>query len=98
MQRKSVIHWSHEGTHKEKLSHSIQQPLYREPTQDVPLMKQGIYGVYSVMTTEIRKYLDPPGEFQLQPNEEHAQHVSRQDPINPQGESHQIRMVDMVSH
>ena len=78
MHGESFLHWSDEGTGEEKLSNSTQQSLYKDQLQGISLKKQDILRVYSVVSTGIGKSPDTPCEFQLQPNEEPAQHAPRQ--------------------
>ena len=78
MHGKSFLHWSDEGTGKEKLSNSTQSSLYKDQLQGISLKKQDILRMYSVVSTKIRKSPDTPSEFQLQPNEEPVQHGPRQ--------------------
>ena len=84
MHGKSFLHWSDEGTGEEKLSNSTQWSLYKDQLQGIPLKKQDILRVYSVVSTEIRKSPDTPSKFQLQPNEEPTQHAPRQVPTHTQ--------------
>ena len=72
MQGESFLHWSDEGTGEEMLANSTQQSLYKDQLQGVSLKKRDILRVYSVVSTKIRKSLDTPSKFQLQPNEEIA--------------------------
>ena len=83
MHGRSFQHWSDEGTGLEKQSNSTQQSFHKDQLQGISLKKQDILRVYSVETTGIKKSPGDPCEFQLQPNEEIAQHAPRQVPINP---------------
>ena len=75
---------ANEGTGEEKLSHSIQQSLYKEQLQDMPLKKQDIIRVYSDVFTGIGKFPGPPYKFQLKPNVKPARHAPRRVPIHLQ--------------
>ena len=83
-------HLTKKETDEEKLSHSIQQSLYKKQLQGIPLKKQDILRVYYGVFTGIGKFPGPPYKFQLKPNAKPAIHALRHVPIHlprsiPQG-------------
>ena len=92
-----IQHLTKKGTDEEKLSHSTQQPLYKEQLQGIPLKKQGILRVYSDVFTKIKKFPGPPYKFLLKQNTKLAKHALRCVPIHLQEAFHkEIRNLECL--
>ena len=90
-------HLTKKGTSEEKLPHSMQQSLYKEQLQGIPLKKQDILRVYSDTFTGIGKFPGPLYKFQLKPNAKLARHAPRRVPLHLQEAFHkEIRNLEYL--